>query len=200
MENKKLPVFKLKINPEDSSGKEVTYIALVDHPAIELDWFAFNKQFKFSSDSEKRIVTGPLMVADMPIYRKGKVPYTNEEGEYYTVFDKETIFDIVQKFFRNGYGSNFNLMHSSEHKTKDVYIIESMVVDSTRGLVAPKMFKGISEGSWLITAKIDNDELWDEYVKTGKLRGFSIEGLFDPIYEKTEDQKVLETVMDLMKP
>ena len=33
-------------------------------------------------------------------------------------------------------------------------------------------------GTWMGTFKIDNDEIWNDYVKTGEVKGFSIEGLF----------------------
>ena len=36
--------------------------------------------------------------------------------------------------------------------------------------------------------KVDNDEVWNEYVKTGKVKGFSIEGYFA---DKAEAKKLL---------
>ena len=33
-------------------------------------------------------------------------------------------------------------------------------------------------GTWMGAVKVDNDEIWNEYVKTDKVRGFSIEGYF----------------------
>ena len=196
----KLPVFKMKINPDDTSAQAVEYVALVDQPAIETNWIAFDKQYSFSADSERRLVMGALMIADMPIYRKGRIPNTDTEGEYYVVFQKDTIYEIVDKFFRNGYTSNFNINHDSNKRTTDVYMIESFIVDSTRGVVPPKAFEGISEGSWIATVKINNDEIWNDFVKTGKLKGFSVEGLFQPEYINTEDEKLLQTIADMTKP
>ena len=34
------------------------------------------------------------------------------------------------------------------------------------------------KGTWMVSMKVDNDEIWSEYVKTGKVKGFSIEGYF----------------------
>lgn len=195
----KLPVFKLKINKEDSSESAVDFIALVDHPAIELNWEAFSKHYKFTADKERRLVMGPLMVADMPIYRKGKIPFTQEVGEYYTVFDKQSIYDIAEKFFRNGYTSNFNIMHDGNKRLDGVYMVESMFVDQSRGVSAPKSFEGISDGSWITTLKIDNDEVWNEYIKTGVLKGFSVEGIFTPEYVLTEDEAILNTIAEMTK-
>lgn len=194
-----LPVFKLKINEDDSSAQSVEYVAMVDQPAIELDWYKFSKQYKFSADSERKLLMGALMVADMPIYRKGRIPGTDQEGEFYVMFDKQTIYDVVQKFFRNGYTSNFNIMHDSNNRVSDVYMIESMIVDSSRGVQAPEAFKGISEGSWIATVKVDNQEIWDEYIKTGILKGFSVEGLFASEYVKSIDEQVLNTIADMVR-
>ena len=195
----KLPVFKMKINKEDTSAQAVEYIALVDYAANELEWIQFHKHFKFSEDKDKRLIMGAFLVADMPIYRKMKMPNSDEIGEFYVVFDKETIYEIIQKYFRNGYTSNFNLMHDSNQRTEGVYLIESFFVDASRGVSPPKAFEGISDGSWIATVKVDNDEVWDAYVKTGKLKGFSPEGLFGLEYVSTEDEKILEEIADMVK-
>ena len=73
-----LPLYRLVINDEDHTG--VTAVALVDEPAIQINWQAFNAQkpYKFTVLSqEKRIIAGPLMVAYMQIYRNDE-----KRGEY----------------------------------------------------------------------------------------------------------------------
>lgn len=195
----KLPVFKMKIKPEDTSAQSVDYVALVDHPAIEMNWMEFSKQFKFTTDTERHLIMGPLMVADMPIFRHGPIPNTNEVGDFYVMFDKETIYEIVQKFFRNGYTSNFNINHDPNQRTEGVYLIESFIIDSTRGVSAPKAFEGISEGSWIATVKIDDAAIWEDFIKTGKVKGFSVEGIFQTEYAATEDEALLQTIADLTK-
>lgn len=88
----KLPIYNLEINEEDQETG-VNFVALVDSPAIERNWVAFNKQQTFIANQEKQIVSGPLMVADLPIYRQDAIL-----GEYYAVFTKDTIEKIVNKF------------------------------------------------------------------------------------------------------
>ncbi len=57
---KKLPIYTMILNEsEEESG--VNYVALVDEPAIERNWFAFNKQMSFKADVERKIITGALM-------------------------------------------------------------------------------------------------------------------------------------------
>src|SRR3990172_85361 len=159
--NKQLPVYKLHINENDNNDLQVNYVALVDTPAVELNWMAFDKKIRFAADNERRLIMGALMVANMPIYRKDET-----RGEYYVVFDKETIYQIIQKFFLKCFISNFNIMHDEGRTVEGVYIIESFIVDDTRGVSAPKAFEGISQGSWLATVKVDNDEVWNNYIKT----------------------------------
>jgi hypothetical protein len=91
-------------------------------------------------------------------------------------------------------------MHDSNQRTEGVYMIESFIVDASRGVAPPKAFEGISEGSWIGTVKIDNDEIWNDFVKTGKLKGFSVEGIFSPEYVQTEDEKILQEIAEMTKP
>ena len=191
---KKFPVYKIKINESDETSLGVNYIALVDDPAVQLNWLAFNNQKKFSADNDRRLIMGAFMVANMPIYRRDDI-----RGEYYVVFDKETIYQIVQKFFRNGFFSNFNIMHNENKRVGGCYIIESFIIDETRGVSAPKAFDGMSQGSWLGTVKVDNDEVWNDYLKTGELKGFSVEGIFSMEDMVKTDEEILREIIGIVK-
>lgn len=169
---KNLPTYKMVVSDtDDESG--VDFVALVDDPAIQVDWLAFNNdELKFKATNlERRIITGPLMLADTKIYRRSK-----ELGEYYVVFDAPTIEQIVQKFFKMQKTSNVNEMH--ETPINDVYMFESFIVDSKRGILPPKQFKNITDGSWFGSYKVDNTDVWENFIKTGEFKGFSVEGMF----------------------
>ena len=190
---------KIKEEASTSENKQ-EFIALVDQPAVEMEWFAFSdqKKFKFNLDEERQILTGVALVADMPIYRKMVLPGDKVESEFYIVFDKPTVFDFVKKFMKNAYTTNFNLHHDDSQKTDDVYLFESMIVDSSRGVMPPKMFEGISEGSWIISVKVDSKESWDK-IKSEGLHGFSVQGYFGLDYLKNEDPNILENIADMAK-
>ena len=176
----KLPIYKMTINDEDESG--VDYVALVDNPAIEVDWFAFDKQSNFKAmDSERKIITGALMIADLPIYRN-----TPEMGEFMVVFDAPTIEQIVQKFFKGKKTGNVNEMH--DEALQGIYMYESFITDKSRGISAPKGFKNIPDGSWFGSYKVENVDVWENFIKTGNFKGFSVEGLFDlnPVKMRSE--------------
>lgn len=188
---KELPIYKMTINELDSADSEVNYVALVDTPAIERTWMAFEKiKQRFQADPERNIITGALMIADLPIYRRDEI-----RGEYYVVFDKTTIEKIVQKFFRKGYTNNVNMMHDPNKKVEGVYMFESFMVDQSRGILAPKGFEGITEGSWIGSYKIDNQKVMDEFIKTGLFTGFSVEGIFEYEFEESEDEKTIRQII-----
>ena len=188
----KLPLYKLIIDETDTNDSGVNFVALVDQPATDQVWMAFNKHYQFkSTSSEKRIISGGLMIANLPIYRED-----SKLGKYYVVFDKETIFKIVKKYFRNGFTSNVNLMHDAEKKVDGVYMIESMIIDKDRGMVAPAGFGDLPDGSWFGSFKVDNNEVWDKFIKTGTFTGFSVEGLFKQEYVVDATAQTLESLHD----
>jgi hypothetical protein len=94
------------------------------------------------------------------------------------MFKADTIKSIVEKFFKNQYSNNFNIMHRKNILAEGVYLIESMLIDSERGIKTPLGFDELSEGSWFISCKVDNDKVWEDYIKTGVFSGFSVEGEF----------------------
>ena len=190
-----MELLELIINDEDESG--VDFIALVDTPAIESNWQSFAKQeFKESfkiQDEEKRIVSGYFMIADLPIIR------VNEKGEqFYVVFRKNTINKIVDKFFKNGYSNNINLMHNKSEQANGVYVIESLIIDDKRNIVAPTGFEKVPNGSWWGSMRIEDDTIWKQ-VKAGTFNGFSVEGLFSNKLGHQYPEKVITKIRDIIK-
>lgn len=130
------------------------------------------KSFSFKT-TDKQIISGAAMIPDKPIYRRGK-----DGEEYNVVFSKETIQKIVERYFKNQYGTNFNLQHKKNMLADGVYLIESFIIDSERGIKTPEGFDELPDGSWFISCKVDNEDIWNDYIKSGKFKGFSVEGLF----------------------
>ena len=167
-----LPVYEMVINPEETSDVEVSFVALVDKPAIERNFMAFkDARLNFAVNEEQRIISGPAMVADVPIYRK------DENGEYNVFFSAKTIQDIALKFFKKDYHKNLNLFHDPSLSLDGVTIFESFVSDKARGIQPMKGFEDLPDGSWFISAKVDNEQVWQQ-IKSGAVKGFSVEGIF----------------------
>lgn len=191
-----MELLELVINEEDESG--VDFIALVDAPAVEKLWLAFNKQkevdFQFKiQDADKRIVSGFFMIADLPIVR------SNDQGEkFYVVFKKDTINKIVNKFFKHGYSNNINIMHNKNDEAEGVYVIESLIIDKERGINTPQGFDEVPDGSWWGSMRVENDELWEQ-IKAGVFNGFSVEGLFGQDNGRELKEKIITRIRDVIK-
>lgn len=189
----KIEVFELVIDTDDESG--VTAIALVDQPAIESNWMAFSKQseYKFNiKDEEKRIIEGYFMVADLLIPRIG------ENGEkFFVKFSAKTIEQIREKQSRLGLNNNFNLMHDPRQIAEGVYMLDNLIIDNERGKVAPKEFEKVPNGSLWGSAKVDNDEIWEQ-VKNGEFTGFSVEGMFKQLEPVTMDEDLINKLREII--
>ena len=182
---KDLPIYELRIDENDDSTVEVDFVALVDRPAIGRSFLAFNDQHRQTfaiQDEEQRIISGPLMLADSPIYRN------DDRGEYYVTFTKDTIKQIAQKFFRKGYQNNVNLMHDDGEMLVGLTMFESFITDEKRGIKPMAAFADVPDGSWFGSFKVDNDGAWN-LIKDGKVKGFSIEGVFNYRKQETIDEK-----------
>jgi hypothetical protein len=142
-----------------------------------------DKQRFAIQDEEERVISGPLMLADTPIYRN------DQNGEYYVQFSKQTIKKIAQKFFRKGYQQNVNLMHDSGSTVEGLTMFESFIKDSKRGIKAMAGFEDVPDGSWFGSFKVENEDVW-KLIKDGKVRGFSVEGVFN--YRKTGEKNYQE--------
>jgi len=147
-------------------------------------------KFKFFADKERRLISGALMISDLPIYR------ADESGEYYVVFDKEQIEKIAQRFFKKGFTHNVNMMHDSERQVDGVYMVESFIIDKTRGIKTPEGYPTLTEGSWFGTFKVDNNEVWNDFIRTGVFKGFSVEGAFAHRKLKDAPVSVIESLAD----
>lgn len=174
--NPQFKVYQIDIDEGDlSTGVE--YVALVDDPAILRTWQAFNaEQIRFQTFNDatgRHIVQGPLMIPDMPIYRNDPT-----HGEHYVIYSKDSIQKIARKFFRMKNTGNVNLMHIPSATVNDVYMIESFIIDSERGIHAPDGFKNLPDGTWFGSYYVENEKVWQE-VTNGTFKGFSVEGFFN---------------------
>ena len=149
-------------------------ISIVESPAIEENWVALSsqKEYKFAEvDKEKKIIMGALLVPDKPIYRRDE-----ENGEYNIFFSKDTIRKCMEMFFQNGNQSNATFEHVET--ISGLTLVESWIVEDAN-MDKSKLYElNVPLGSWVGTMKVNNDVIWNDFIKTGKVKGFSIEGYF----------------------
>lgn len=185
-----IPVFELTIDVAE--GSFVDAVSLVDRPAVESNFMAFadKKSLAFSLDDEKKELIGAALIPDLNIYRKDE-----DTGEgYYVKFSSETVRKIAQVFFNKGFQNNMNIQHSDIPARSFIY--QSYIVDESKGMPSPKGLN-LPDGSWVIGVKVDDDEVWSQ-IKSGKQKGFSVEGLFS-LAQKKVSQKHSEEEADILQ-
>jgi len=194
MENK-LPIYYATIN-EDLSGLElkeqgIQNIALVDSPAMLTEFLAFSEQkpyeFKMALQEEQRIITAPVIVADLPIYRKV------DDKEFYVVYKKDTNMQILQKYMLDGNQRKVKLTHDTSDLSKGVFVFEVFISDASRGIKQPEGFD-LPDGTIFCSMKINNDDIWKR-IKSGEVKGVSLEGFFDLEQEIELDQNEIEAII-----
>ena len=168
---------------EDQEITGVEAISIVENPAIEEDFIALKDQeIKLAEiDKKKRILLGPLLIPNKPIYRK------NLNGEYYIYFSKDTIEKASQLYLKNGNQNNSTLEHS--HEINGLTLVESWLVEDDKFDKSRKYGFDVPVGTWMGAVKVNNEEVWNEYVKSGKVKGFSIEGYFADKMEMPKSNK-----------
>jgi hypothetical protein len=156
-------------------------ISLVEQPAIEEEWITLKSQeIKLAEVSkEKRILMGALLVPNKPIYR------SNGEDEYYIYFSKKTIEKASQLYLMNGNQNNTTLEH--KHTLKGLTLVESWLVEDPVHDKSRKYGLDVPVGTWMGAVKVNSDEVWEEFVKTGRVKGFSIEGYFADKAERPKE-------------
>lgn len=157
---------------DDLTG-ELQRISLVSEPAIEQDFMLFSGQkvakFK-ASDTEKRILTGIAMRPNI------NIPRLDENGEvYYGYFSEQTVEKAAQMFFQKASNTNnTNLEHQFE--VDGVFVFESWLVEDPELDKSKALgFSDVKKGDWFVSMKVTNDKVWDYFVKTGAVKGFSVE-------------------------
>jgi len=147
----------------------------------------FKMGFAITNEDE-HIISGCLMEANLPIYRD------NEKfGKHYVVFSAETIKQIAIKFAKKHYQSNVNLMHDANKVVDGCTMFESFIVDKSRGIMPMQGFEGIADGSWFGSFYVENPKVWEQ-IKSGELKGFSVEGMFDYEIPLDSDQQKLKEI------
>jgi hypothetical protein len=156
-----LPLYNIGV--EDVDGIGLDLVSFVDSPAIGENWITLSQYVvKLATDDEKRVVTGPALIPDLPIYR----------GDHYIQFSREQIERIAQKFFKDNAHLSTNINHKGE-KFDGVVAFESWIVGDEDK--SNQLGWSVVPGTWMLSYKVDNERLWG-LIKAGEVKGFSIEG------------------------
>jgi hypothetical protein len=184
-----MKTYLAKFNPKVNGG--VYAISLVENPAMEGLFIALSKQeeIKFAEvDKEQRILMGLVLEPNKPVYR-------NQGGEEFNiVFSEDTIKELSHNFFKAGYQGNSTIEHEADSKIQGVTFVESWIVEDSKIDKSANFGFSYPKGSWIATMKVDSDEVWNNYVKTGKVQGFSVDALLSLEEVKLSKNQTIEGV------
>lgn len=190
MKRQDLPIFKGVVDDSNSTGVE--FVSLVSEPAIEVNWVAMKKNEEakpmFFADAEKQMLYGPLMIPNILIYRN------DEQGEYNMFFDAQTIEKISEKFMANENTRNINVEHVEGSQISAV-LVESWITQTPDK--SKKFGFNLPDGTWFGGVKIKDAAFWTEFVKTGTVKGFSIEGMIKLEKSQKPKQSKMEKVTEV---
>ena len=190
-----MDTYKVMFNEEENDG--VYAVSLVSDPAIGVQFITLSQQKEIqlaTINEEQRILLGAVLIPNQPIYR-------NQDGhEFNIVFPAETIKQVQQNFSRQGYQNNSTIEHSGT-QIEDVTFVETWIKEDE--VHDKSVHYGFNEpvGTWFAAMKVNNDEIWNDYVKTGKVKGFSIDGVFDmeKVNLKSEYSMNLNEIVNAIK-
>ena len=184
---------------EESLQAGIQAISIVESPAIEEDFIALKEEERVelkTIDEDKRVLLGAALIPNKPIYRK------SGEDEYYIYFSQDTLRKASELFFINGNQNKATLEHQMD--ITGLSVVESWIIEGEQD--KSKMYgMDLPVGTWMVSMKVHNDEIWENYVKNGKVKGFSIEGFFvDKVEaskqepEEVEAEEKLTAIKDLI--
>jgi hypothetical protein len=154
----------------------------------------------FQYEQEKRMVYSPLMIPHILIPR-----YDEDSRERYFVrFTPESIEKAQQLYMIEKRMDKTNLEHSSQ-KLPAVVMVESWIVtgESDKAYQLGFSRDNIPDGSWMGGFKVmdtpEGDYIWNELIKTGVVKGFSVEGEFLlKLSRQKSDEYLLEEIINIL--
>jgi hypothetical protein len=180
----------------------VEAISLVAAPAIESNFVALkdeSHEIKFKiADNDRRLIIGAALIPNKMIFRKANKQIPQD---FYCYFSHDTVRKTGELFMQRGFQNQATLEH--EMQLKGVTVVESWFIEGEQD--KSRMF-GLSDpiGTWMVVQKVTNEDLWQNEVKTGNVKGFSIEGAFAERvemakHEPTEAEQTLAALRELLK-
>ena len=184
---------------EDNQELAIDAISLVSAPAIEQDFVFFGKEknnLTFAKvDEEKRMLVSPALIPEKTIFRYD--PQT--DSEYFVFFSKDTVRKASELYLKHN--NHHKATHEHQDRVSGVLTVESWIKEGD--MDKSKLYGfDLPNGTWFVKMKIENDDLWKE-IKSGSLRGLSIEGYFTDKMEKMSekvptDEEILKALNEII--
>ena len=201
---KKIKPYKITelVISDDNEELAIDAISLVSQPAIEVDFIYFNKAKNNLTlaklDEEKRMLVSPALLPLKNIYRYD----AEKDQDYYVFFSKETVRKASEMYLKHN--NHHKATYEHEQRVSGVLTIESWIKEDEKYDKSNAYGFDLPIGTWFVKMKINNSEMW-ERIKSGELRGLSIEGYFVDRLEqmglnsKIEDDNILQALAEILK-
>ena len=186
---------------EDSQELAIDAISLVSAPAIEENWVFFGKEKNNLTlakvDEDKRMLVSPALIPDKQIFRYDP----NTDSEYYVYFSKDTVRKASELYLKNNNHHKATEEHSE--RVSGVLTVESWIIEDTKTDKSTLYGFSLPKGTWMVKMKIENEDLWQK-IKSGELKGLSIEGYFTNKFEQMNKkqptrEQILSALNEMIK-
>ena len=171
---------------EDSQELAIDAISLVSAPAIEENWVFFGKEKNNLTlakvDEEKRMLVSPALIPNKQIFRHDP----NTESDYYVYFSPETVRKASELYLKHN--NHHKATYEHQDRVSGILTVESWIIEDTKTDKSTLYGFSLPKGTWMVKMKIENDELWSK-IKSGELKGLSIEGYFTNKFESMQKQE-----------
>lgn len=189
------PIYEALIDESDKDDTGMRFVSIVADPAIEVKGMFFSKEgvlknLEFKTIKDQQMLVGPALIPDKNIFR------SDEDGEYYIRFSKDTVQKMVEKFNRNQNNRSINVDHSN--RMVDGFIVENWIVKDS--VYDKSKFYGFNlpVGTWFVCVKILDSKFWEDEVKGEGKYGFSIEGILYQSLTPMSLEKQYDSINDLI--
>jgi hypothetical protein len=91
-------------------------------------------------------------------------------------FAQDTIRKASELYMIKGNQNNATLEHAEE--LSGLSVVESWIIEDENNDKSRAYGLEYPVGTWVVVMKVNNEAIWNEYIKEGKVKGFSIEGWF----------------------
>ena len=177
-------------------------ISLVTDPAIEVDFVYFNKGKNNLTlakiDEEKRMLVSPALIPNKNIYRYN----AQTDQDYYVFFSKETVRKASEMYLKHN--NHHKATYQHEERVSGVLTVESWIKEDDKYDKSIAYGFDLPIGTWFVKMRIDNDDMWEK-IKSGELKGLSIEGYFVDKMEmmsknsEISDEDLLNSLAEILK-
>ncbi len=179
---------------EDEVSSGIDAISVVETPAIQSNFVTLkeqdNKVELAEISKDKRLLLGAALIPDKPILR-----VNDDDEKYYIYFSKETVRKASELFAKRKFQDKATIEH--ERDVKGMTVVESWIVENKEKDKSSIYGLDVPVGTWCISMKADNEDIYLK-AKEGKIKGFSIEGVFDN-KEKDEKQKLEDEIQSVLE-